>query len=218
MKDKHQAHGLSSYSLSQLPLHGAFGLSSRSLSDPMSELSLNTFTWEALSLLSHWGSLSIQMHISTALGKEPENSGCIQIQGLPGTDEPTTEYAFFFRSNKLRRLCGEGVYAYVFMCVLTSVEARVQQHTSPSVILHLLRFFLDSLLLSLELTNPAMLPCQNPTVSCLCLPSTDSIGKCHHTQHLLHRCWEFKPRSSFLHGRHLVYQDSLSPSSIFTIL
>lgn len=36
------------------------------------------------------------------------------------------------------------MHVYVFMCVLTSVEARGEQHTFPSVILHLINFFLDS--------------------------------------------------------------------------
>lgn len=63
------------------------------------------------------------------------------------------------------------MHAYVFMCVLTSVEARGQQHASSSVILHLfIYFFLDSLLLSLELTNPAMLSCQNLIETFLSLP------------------------------------------------
>lgn len=62
------------------------------------------------------------------------------------------------------------MHVYVFMCVLTSVEARGEQHTFSSVILHLINFFLDSLLLSLELTNLATLSCQNPTESFLSLP------------------------------------------------
>lgn len=92
--------------------------------------------------------------------------------GAPGYRHAPYRVCFFLSGQinftlHVGRVC---MHAYVFMCALTSVEARGEQHKSPSVILHLINFFLDSLLLGLELTNPAILSCQNPTESFLSLP------------------------------------------------
>lgn len=91
--------------------------------------------------------------------------------GVPGYRHAPYRVCFFL-SGQINFALHRGrvcMHAYVFMCALTSVLARGQQHKSPSVIFHLINFFLDSLLLSLELTNPAILSCQNPTESFLSL-------------------------------------------------